>query len=309
MIQVVSNIAPIFLIIVIGYGFKRTGFPGDGFWAPAERLSYFVLLPALIIHSLASADLGGLQIWPLASTILLLSAGMTLLAVVLKPILRIDGPGFTSVLQGSVRLNAYIGFAIAATFFGPVGLTITAVFIAIMMPTVNVISIAALAVYGSGNGKSWLRIPVQIITNPLILACAAGAALNVLDAPRPDWVMGMLDILGKSALPLALLCVGAGLDLSIGRARTGAMVTTCALKLLVMPALAWAIVGATGLTGLAASVTLMMAATPSSPATYVMARQLGGDAELMASIVTLENAFAAITLSAVLAWRTGVTLF
>jgi len=49
MLTTASAILPIFLLIVVGYLFKRTGFIGDGFWAPAEKLVYFVLLPALII--------------------------------------------------------------------------------------------------------------------------------------------------------------------------------------------------------------------------------------------------------------------
>ena len=69
MIGVVGAIAPIFLLIVAGYVFKRRGFPGDAFWAPAERLSYFVLLPALIVHTLAGADLAGIRIGALAAVL------------------------------------------------------------------------------------------------------------------------------------------------------------------------------------------------------------------------------------------------
>lgn len=309
MTAVLATIAPVFVLIVVGYVFKRTGFPGDGLWGPAERLSYYVLLPALILHSLAGADLAGLQMERLVITGLSFAGAMTLLCLILRPILRIDGPAFTSMIQGTIRLNAYLGFAIAAAFFGPEGVTVTAVFISVMMPTVNVVSIAALAKYGSGGKAGWWRVPVQIATNPLILACAAGAAVNVLGLPRPDWVMGVLDILAKAALPLALLCVGAGLDLSLGKTRPGIILLTCALKLVVMPAVAWGIADLTGLTGLAFIVTMMMAATPSSPATYVMARQLGGDAVLMAGIVTTETALSAITLSLVLAWLTGAAVF
>ncbi len=307
--SVLATIAPVFVLIVIGYVFKRTGFPGDGLWSPAERLSYYILLPALILHSLAGADLAGLQMERLVITGFSVVGAMTLLCLALWPALRIDGLAFTSLLQGAVRLNAYLGFAIAAAFFGPEGVTVTAVFIAFMMPTVNIISIAVLAKYGSGGKPGWWRIPVRIVTNPLILACAAGVAANMLDLPRPDWIMGVLDILAKAALPLALLCVGAGLDLSLGKTRPGIILLTCALKLVVMPAVAWGISDLTGLNGLAFMIVMMMAATPSSPATYVLARQLGGDAVLMAGIVTAETALSAITLSLVLAWLTGATVF
>ncbi len=305
MIAVVSAIAPIFILIVIGYGFRKTGFPGDGLWAPAERLAYYVLLPALIIHTLAGADLKGIQIEQIITTVLALSAALTVICLIIRPLLRIDGPGFTSVVQGTVRLNAYIGFAVAAAFFGPLGLTITAVFIAFMMPTVNVICIAVLAKYGTAGKPGWWHIPFQIATNPLIVSCIAGIAINFLGLPQPAWVVGILTILGKAALPVALLCVGAGLDLSLGKTHRGAILTACALKLVVMPVAAWGILQVTGLTGVGFSIAMMMAATPASPATYVLARQLGGDAPLMAGIVTTETALSAITLSVVLMWLTG----
>jgi len=303
---VVGAIAPIFLLIVAGYAFKRRGFPGDAIWAPAERLSYFVLLPALIVHTLSRADLAGIQIGPLAVTLVSMTVATSALAVLLKPLLRVDGPAFTSILQGTIRLNAYLGFALALAFYGTPGLTIAAVLVSFMMPTVNVICIAALAVFGAEGRPSWTRVPVQIATNPLILACALGAALNALGLPLPGWAMGALGILGGAALPLALLCVGAGLDLSPGRARGGAVFATCVLKLVVAPAIAWAIAQATGLSGPSFAIAVLMAATPASPASYVLARQLGGDSGLMAGIITVETALSVLTLSAILVWLGGL---
>ncbi len=302
MTAVIATIAPIFLLIVAGFGFKRSGFPGGGFWAPAERLSYFVLLPALIVHTLSRADLAGIQIGALAMTMGSLALAMTALAVLLRPLFRVDGPAFTSILQGTIRLNAYLGFALASAFFGTAGLTIVAVLVSFMMPIVNVVSIAALAVFGAAGRPSWSRVPVQIATNPLILACALGATLNALGQPLPGWVMGVLGILAGAALPLALLCVGAGLDLAPGRSRHGAVLGTCVLKLAVAPALAWGIAQASGLGGLSLAVAVMLAATPASPASYVLARQLGGDAGLMAGIITAEAALSVLTLSAILVW-------
>ena len=209
MTGVVGAIAPIFLLIVAGYLLKWRGFPGDGFWMPAERLSYYVLLPALIVHSLIRADLTGIRIDALAATILAMALATTAVALAVRPFLRLDGPAFSSVYQGVIRLNAYIGFAFASTFYGAPGLTIAAVFVAIMMPTANVLSVAALVKYGSGGRASWWGVITGIAKNPLILACVAGAAFNPLAAWIPDWITGVLGIFAPAALPIALLCVSA----------------------------------------------------------------------------------------------------
>ena len=302
MLSIVGTIAPIFLLIVIGFGFKRSGFPGDGLWEPAERLAYYVLLPALVVHNLAVAELEGLQLGALAATAVTIAATLTAITVLLRPLMRIDGAAFTSVLQGVVRLNSYLALAVAAAFFGAPGVTVCAVIISIMMPTVNIISITALAAYSGTGRPGWTRIAGQVVTNPLILACALGAALNGADLVPPVWVMGTLGILAKAALPVALLCVGAGLDLSIGRDHKGALALTCLLKLVVSPGLAWAMGDAVGLGGLTYAVVIMFTAKPASPASYVLARQLGGDAPLMAGILTVQTAAAAITLPVVLSW-------
>ena len=298
---VALTIAPIFLIILFGFGFKRTGFPGDGFWEPAGRLAYYVLLPALIVHNLAAADLGGLQVGRLAVTLLSLAAAMTAVVVLLKPLLGIDGAAFTSVLQGAVRLNSYLGFAVAEAFFGAAGLTIAVVLVAMMLPTVNIISIGAMAVWAGTAKPDWKRVAKQVATNPLILACALGAALNALQLAPPGWIMGVLEIISSAALPVALLCVGAGLDIEVGRARPGIIALTCGLKLVVMPAVAFGIIQIVGLAGLTFAVVILFAGTAGSPAAYILARQLGGDAPLMAGILTTETALTVLTLPVILA--------
>lgn len=302
MLSIVGNIAPIFLLIVIGFVFKRSGFPGDGLWGPAERLAYYVLLPVLVVRNLAVAELEGIQLGGMAATIIAMAVILAVITIILRPLARIDGPAFTSVLQGTVRFNSYLAFAVAEAFFGPPGVTVCAVFISIMMPTCNIICITALAVWAHKEPPPWTRVVRQVATNPLILACALGASINASGLVAPEWAMETLDILAKAALPVALLCIGAGLELSVGRTRKSALALTCVLKLAVMPVVAWFIAGALGISGVTFAVVVMFAAMPASPASYVLARQLGGDAPLMAGILTVQTAAAAITLPVVLSW-------
>jgi predicted permease len=301
MLTIFETIAPVFLLILLGFGFKRRGFPGDGFWRPAEALAYYVLLPALIVRNLAAAELGELQLATLALTIVSLALVMTGLTIALSRLLKISGAVFTSVLQGSIRLNAYIAFAVAAAFRGPPGVALVAVFAAIMMPTVNLISITALAASVGHDRLRWRDMAWQIVTNPLILACLLGGALNGSSTELPGWGTVLLKILGNAALPIALFAVGAGLDLAVGRTQAGAVAVTCLLKLIAMPAIAYGLATAFGLGPLAFMIVVLFAATPGSPASYVLARQLGGDAPLMAGILTAETIFTAVTLPVVLA--------
>jgi malonate transporter len=302
MLAVIETIAPIFLMIVIGFGFRRWGFPGEGFWQPAEKLAYYVLLPALIVRNLATADLAAIQVGRLAVMIIITAVTMTLLGLALKPLYRGKGPAYTSVLQGVIRLNSYIGFGVAEAFYGQPGVVLSALFVAVMMPTVNVVSIFVLAAFAETGKPNWGKVPLEIIRNPIILACAAGGLLNAVHAPLPGWTVATLTIGAKAALPIALMCVGGGLVHAIGNVRFTHMAQSCALKLLVMPVVGYFVAGWLGLGGLTLTIAVMFAALPSSPAAYILARQLGGDAPLMAAILTAQTAVCAITLPLILLW-------
>jgi predicted permease len=68
---IVLALLPIVLLIAFGYLMRRRAFLPDAFWPQAERLSYFVLLPCLFVHGLATADLSNVPVGPLAGTLLL----------------------------------------------------------------------------------------------------------------------------------------------------------------------------------------------------------------------------------------------
>ena len=106
MLTTAGAILPIFLLIVVGFIFKRTGFIGDGFWGPAEKLVYFVLLPALIIGSITKSDLSTMPVGPMAFALLSMSVCMIVLSLLLRPVLRTAGPSLTSSLQGATRITA-----------------------------------------------------------------------------------------------------------------------------------------------------------------------------------------------------------
>lgn len=309
MLTIALSIAPIFLLILLGFAFKRSGFPGDAFWGPAERLSYFVLLPVLIVYNLAKADLSALPVERIAVTIVCLSIAMTALVLIVKPVLRLGGPAYTSVLQGVVRLNAYVGFAVSQALFGIDGLVIASLFVAVMMPTVNVISIVALAAFVSPDGRpSWRSVPGGIVKNPIILACVVGWLINACGFTLPGWTMETMSIVSRAALPIALLCVGAALILRFERARVVGLAVACVLKLAIMPIVAIHIAQYFGLSGLAFVIVILFAGTPASPASYVLARQLGGDAPLMAAILSLQTLLTALTMPFVLYWAMGMTV-
>lgn len=298
---IVLAIAPVFLLIFLGYAIRAWHLLTDGFWEPAERLIYFVLFPSLLVATLASAELADLDIAPMAGALVAAIAVITAVLFLLRPLLRVSGPAFTSVFQGVTRQNTYIGLAVALAVFAEQGLAAAAVAVAVIVPLVNLLSVAVLARFGAGGQTSWLGAAQQVARNPLIIACAIGIVLNVSGIGLPPIIGPLLHILGRAALPLGLMAVGAGLDLTAARTIGPPVAVAVGLRLIALPAITALACQALDVGTVATFVAILFNATPTSSSAFILARLMGGDARLMAGIITVQTALSLITLPLVLA--------
>lgn len=298
MSEILGALVPVFVVILLGYLFRRFGIIADTFWEPAERATFYLFFPALLVANAAKADLGGLQVWPMLSALvggILLVVGSTWF---LRRPLGLDGPKFTSLIQGSVRPNVYVGVAAAVALYGDAGLTAVSLCVAVAVPLVNFISVVALIRYASpaGRPRGWRHVIVPVAQNPLIVACLLGLALNVTGIGLPPLIGPTLEILGRASLPVALLAVGAGLDLAAVRLAGRTVAVATALKLVALPVVTVVLCALIGVDDVAAAVAVLYATLPGSASAYVMARQMGGDAPIMAGVITATTLAAIVTM-------------
>ncbi len=306
MTAILLALAPIFLLILAGYGLRRSGLFGAGFWAEVDRLVFFILFPAFLVHRIGSADLGGLALWPMSVGLLAGLVAMAALSIALRPLLRLDGPGFAAVFQGTMRPNTYVAFAAAEALFGTVGGVLAAIAVAVSTPLVNVFAALVLTRYAADGDGGWRLAFRTMLRNPIILSVAAGLAINLSGAGLPPLIDDVLEILARATLPMALLAVGAGLHIRAARQAGGVVLATSALKLAGLPALTLAACLALGAEGLPLVVAVMFASLPNSPTSYSMTRQLGGDHTMMASLITVQTLLAMATMPAILVILLGL---
>lgn len=301
MLAVFGALAPIFLLILFGQGLRRRALVPDHFWPAADRLTYFLFFPCLIVDELTRADLDPVAMAPMAAAMalgVLAGAGLSLAA---KRLVGLDDPAFTSVFQGAVRPNTYVGLAGAKTLYGTAGLTLTAVGIAVVVPLVNVLCVTAMARFGRDTrGASIGAVLGGLVRNPIIIAAVTGAALNATGIGRPPVIGGVVEILARAALPVGLLSVGAGLDLAAARQAGLGVALSSALKLLIVPAVTALAGTLLGVDGMALTIAVLFNALPCSASAYALARQMGGDHGLIAGIITVQTLLAALSLPAVL---------
>jgi len=301
MTALLTGIVPVFAMIALGWTLKWRAFLSDDGWRAVERLTYFVFYPTFLIPAVWRADFVGGSAGPVALGtvgVALVVAGLTVLA---KPLLRISDPAFTSVFQGVIRWNGFVFLPVAAAVFGPTGLGVAAVAFGVLAPALNVVCVLVLARWGAGQGGGWRLALSSLARNPIIWACGIGAALNLTGVPKPDLVMGVFDLMGPGAIALGLITAGAGLNFRYAASRPLLMLTVTAIKLILLPIGMYWLTGMLGGDRMAQGLALLAGASPGAAASYVMARQMGGDAPLMAGVVALTTVASAVTIPGLLA--------
>ncbi|MES2194541.1 MAG: AEC family transporter [Pseudomonadota bacterium] len=299
MALVMAALLPVFLLIVLGFILKRSLLRLETQWHGLERLTYYVLFPVLLVQTLVKADLATVPVAGVGGALLLSALLMSLLCLGVRPLLArcaVDGPAFTSIFQGATRWQTYVALSVSGNLYGDTGLALASVAMVAIIPLVNVFSVAVLAQYASAEKQSVRAVAMTVVRNPLIWACVIGLALNVLHVPLPRIWHEVADALGRSSLAIGLLVTGAGLQLAgMFRPSLAASVAVF-LKLVLMPVLAIALALRFGVTGSSLAIVAACAAVPTSASAYVLARQMGGDAPLLAQIITLQTILAAVTM-------------
>ncbi len=300
MLPVLLALAPIFLLILAGHLARRRRWVDDGFWGPSDRLVYFIFFPALLVNTTARADIGQFDLAPMVGAMVGALACVHLTLLLLRRFLPADGPAFTSVVQGAVRFNTYVGLAAAKGLYGLEGMSLFAVSAACTVPLTNIACVLTLAKHGnSGLPFSWQSVGMQILKNPLIAGCVIGLALN-LAGGMPPVVGPLLEILAAASLPLGLLSVGAGLDWRVARQGGPMVMLSSALKLLALPLLIFLFCRGLEIDPVATNVAVLFGLMPTATSAYLLAKQMGGDAPLMAAITTFQTLLAFATIPIVL---------
>jgi len=300
-IQVLAALAPVIALIALGHQMRSRRWIDDSFWLPAERATFFLFFPALLVTALARARLDGLPVGGImvaeAGAVMIMAVGTGLAASGLKRApWRLDGPAFTSLFQCSMRPNTYVGLAVAAGLWGAQGVALVAICTAAVVPLVNLLGILAHLRWAGRDGAAfrWRDAILPVVRNPLILSCVAGIALNLAGIGMPPVIGPFLDILAGASLPLGLLAVGAGIrlgDLNRAGASVGLSIAT---KMAGLPLLVLVLGALCGLDGATMAASVLYAALPAAPVSYVVARQMGGDAPLVATMLSAQTVAAAL---------------
>jgi len=298
MLDIIGAIAPVFAVIVLGHVLWRTMLPGGEFWASCDKLTYRVLFPALLFNKISTTELNADFVGPYAAVLVGGFVAATAFALVAGRLAGLPGPVASSVLQGAARHNSFIALAVAERLYAAKGLAVGALASSILIPITNVtIVIAMVMLHPSKNdGRIGRMILADLARNPLIIAVALGVLVNWAGFGRTPVVHEVTDLLGRAALPIVLLSIGSSIRLGDMTAGLMPIALAVAGKLAVFPLAILTLIWATGLDGVPAQVALIFGSVATASSAYALARQMGGDAPLMAGIVTVQTLVSFLTM-------------
>lgn len=264
-------------------------------WVTIEKLVYFVLFPCLLFFSVVSSnfDLHTVGAFALGGPAVIFTAFVLgWLGLLFSNMGRVD---FASGLQTAYRFNSYIGLALASRLGGQSAVANIAILLALGVPLCNVLAVGTM----SKGGR--LSAFVDILKNPLIIGTCLGIAAKLMGVQVPEPVMLTLERLAQAAVSLGLLAVGAGLVFSGLKGNWPVSVWWLFVKLLVSPLVAVLYAHFTGLGQEQTMVLLVFSAIPSASSAYILAARMGGNAPLVACLISMSTVGAAITLPLVFA--------
>ncbi len=304
MLIVFSSLLPIFALIVLGFTLRKSGLVPSEQWRGVEMISFWLLFPALLITTLARADMAFDELTSfgiaLFTMVVIVSVLIWLLRRPLRDIGHVRGPAFTTIFQTTTRWHGFIALAVVDKLYGVPGLAVLAIAFVVMVPFLNVINILVLATYAGKTKPTFALIAGALLRNPLLWGITIGIFIKVLGIELPEPLFVSLDLLGRAALGVSLLALGAGLSWKAMKTSGKEVVFSTVIKLLFTPLLAAGLALAFDITGTQFIIMVIAASVPTAVNGYILARAMGGDTELYAATSTAQVLISFITMPIVI---------
>ena len=292
----INAVVPFLFYITFGYGVRRIGLVDEAFLNRLNTLVFKAFFPILMFNNLYKVE-PGFTLNPkmvafAVSSLLLLE----LLLVLFVPRFVKDNPKRGVVIQAIYRSNFVLfGIPLTASIYGAGGTVMASMMIAIVIPLYNVTAVLILEMFHGGKPKPAALLK-NVCTNPLILGAVTGFVFFILGIKFPACIEKPIGQFSDLTTPLALFVLGGTMHVSSIRGNVKYLAPALSLKLVIVPAVIFALSMALGFTSLERFVLFTMYATPIAASSYSMAVNMGGDGELAGEFVVISTAVSVVTI-------------
>lgn len=290
---------PVFLVIVVGYILKQTGILNEPFVKTANKFNYNITLPILLFVDLSTTDIIGdfdlrYVLYCAAVTVIAFAALWICARLFLK-----DKSLIAEFVQAGYRSSAAVmGVAFIQNMYGNSGMA--PVMIIGCVPLFNVFAVLILTFEGEsgGNGVEHIKKSLlSIVRNPIIIGIALGVIVSLLRVNLPEIIDKTLSSFAKMATPLALVGIGAGFEGRKAVNKIRLTVVAALIKLAILPAIFLPLAVKMNFGGQELIALIIMLGSPTTPSSYIMAKNMGHEGVLTSSAVVVTTLLSSLTLT------------
>ena len=300
MTLVLSSLFPVFSLLMMGSLLRRLNLTNEMFLKLSDRLVYFIFFPVLLFWKIGGAETDRFVDWNMCIAALVSIAVTYIVSALALKVFNISNFKAGTFSQSCYRFNTYIGMAIIFYAFGEDGIKHFGILIGFAIPFINILAVSTLVWYSGKTASSgnslWIFIK-EILTNPLVLACAAGLIYSRTMGSFPAFIDNTFRLVSAAALPLALISIGGALTMKGLRGNMGISIVGSFIKLLVLPLIGFFILKEFQVVGMSFKVAMIFFTLPTSASIYVLSSQLNSDTELASSAIVLSTMFSFLSLS------------
>ncbi len=298
LLHLVALTAPLYLLVLLGYGLTRFGWPRSASDA-LTRFVFTVAVPTLLFRLMSDFS----RLPRVDPRLLIAFFGGCLVVYAIgralgASVFRMDGAAQSVFAMGGIfSNNVLLGIPLAKVTLGEASLpavSLVLVFNSLTLWTLVTVSVEW-AKHRDLSFSGIARTGHGVLRNPVVASILAGTGFGYLDWPLPTVVDQALRMVSHAAVPLSLIALGMGLAEFGVRAGWRESAAIAALKLLAQPLAVYALARMIALPPLETSAVVMLAALPVGANVYLMARQFDVLGGAVASAIVVTTALAAVT--------------
>ncbi len=288
---------PVFLVIILGYFLRYIKMFDEPFLKAADKFNFKVTLPAMLFMDLAVTDFAAVfdlkyVIYCFVVTLLCILGiwGLTKLFIKDK---SISG----EFVQASYRSSAAVlGMALVVNISGDSGMIPLMILGAV--PLYNIFAVIILTFEGKNREEGMIKKAfADILKNPIIISIVLGFLYSMLKLSMPEILETAINNVAKMATPLALICIGAGFEGKKAVKMIKPTLVASTIKLVLQSVVFLPLAVWLGFTGDKLLALMIMLGSPTTPSSYVMARNMGHEGVLTSSVIVMTTILSSFTIT------------
>ena len=291
-----NAVAPIFLLMALGYAVKCLGYLGREDVEKLNKLLFNIFMPVLMFQNVYNSDLSSAFRPRLLAYAVTAVMAAFFLGILFARVTARERRQKGVLVQAVYRSNfVIIGMPIAQSLTGDADLGPVAILLAVVIPLYNVLAVIVLEYY-NGEKPDAGKLLLGILKNPLIIGTLAAILALLLPFRLPAAVLSVTGQMAQTAGAFLLVLLGAFFRFGNVRAHLKDLTATVLGRLVVFPALFLTVAALLGFRGIEFVSLLTIFSSSTAVASFTMAQQMGGDAELAGDIVVWTSLLCSLTL-------------